>query len=323
MDVKALIVEQLDLDGTLRTFKMEPGYGRRLVVAFADEYDEPRSGPFHFLDQRYSQEYVQGFATAQIRRVAKRRFYMQNDFYHFNTSWAGIPTMRNHLTYYALSLPSHAIPQDIRIIDPHSGGQYRKNVSRDDLRNRFIIYLECRSSKGIFDFILETEFRIKPTEFPNAEYYDAFCSPYGHQIDSYQWHLEPNERTLVQQFFTGGINKMGDTYNVGQAGAVGPNAHAHDMTFNQIGGQIEASMDLSELAQQLSRLRQTMSQEATEAEHHIAVGEIAKAEKAAKEKDASKVAESLKSAGKWALEVASKIGVSLAIDAIKQATGLR
>jgi hypothetical protein len=32
---------------------------------------------------------------------------------------------------------------------------------------------------------------------------------------------------------------MGDQYNVGQAGAVGPNAHAHNMVFNQIGSQIE------------------------------------------------------------------------------------
>jgi hypothetical protein len=45
MMLKALIVEQLDVDGTLRTFEMQPsGHDRKLVVAFADEWDEtPRS----------------------------------------------------------------------------------------------------------------------------------------------------------------------------------------------------------------------------------------------------------------------------------------
>jgi hypothetical protein len=43
-----------------------------------------------------------------------------------------------------------------------------------------------------------------------------------------------------------GIN-MGDTYNTGQAGAVGPKAHAHDMTFQQV--QNQAALDLPRLAE--------------------------------------------------------------------------
>jgi uncharacterized membrane protein len=119
----------------------------------------------------------------------------------------------------------------------------------------------------------------------------------------------------------GGI-KMGDTYKVGQAGAVGSHAHAHDMTFTQIGSQIEKSVDLSQLADELSKLRQAMKAEATDAQHDIAVSDIAKAEQAAQTKDSSKVAEYLQSGGKWALEIASKIGVPLAIEALKQATGV-
>jgi len=42
----------------------------------------------------------------------------------------------------------------------------------------------------------------------------------------------------------GDLNMSSDTYNIsGQVGAVGPNAHAHDITFNQIGSRIEQSMD--------------------------------------------------------------------------------
>jgi hypothetical protein len=112
---------------------------------------------------------------------------------------------------------------------------------------------------------------------------------------------------------------MGDQYIVGQAGAVGPGAHAQNMTFTQIGSQIERSIDLSQLADELSKLHQAMKEEATEADHDIAVGDVAKAEQAAKAKEAPKVAEYLKSAGKWALDVATKIGTPLAIEALKQA----
>jgi len=54
--------------------------------------------------------------------------------------------------------------------------------------------------------------------------------------------------TLLLQ---GDLQMSGDTFNVGQAGAVGPNAQAHDMIFNQIGSQIEKSMNLSQLADEL------------------------------------------------------------------------
>jgi uncharacterized protein YjbI with pentapeptide repeats len=120
-----------------------------------------------------------------------------------------------------------------------------------------------------------------------------------------------------------GIITMGDKYNVGQAGAVGPQSHAHDMTFQQVGGNIESAMDLSELAAELATLRRAMKSEATEPEHDAAVGEVAKAEQAATAKDSSKVAESLKAAGEWALDVATKIGTSLASEALKESLGIK
>ena len=66
-----------------------------------------------------------------------------------------------------------------------------------------------------------------------------------------------------------------------------------------------------------------MSQEAKETEEHITVGNVAKAEQAAKDKNPSKVIESLKSAGEWALNIATKIGVSLATEALKQSIGMK
>lgn len=109
-----------------------------------------------------------------------------------------------------------------------------------------------------------------------------------------------------------------DTYNVsGQAGAVGPNAHAHDMTFTQITTQAGDTIDLPSLAKELSALRTEMKKKAVEPEEDAAVGAIAEAETEAKNGHAPKVLEFLAKAGKWALEIATQIGTPLAIAAIK------
>ena len=120
-----------------------------------------------------------------------------------------------------------------------------------------------------------------------------------------------------------GDANVGDEYNVGQAGAVGPKAHAENMSFQQIGGNIERSMDLAALAGELATLRRAMKGEATEPEHDAAVGKVAEAEQAAKEKDSSKVAEALKGAGKWALDAATKVGTTLASEALKESMGMK
>lgn len=114
------------------------------------------------------------------------------------------------------------------------------------------------------------------------------------------------------------VSEFKNTIRGNFQGAMGDNSQANNLTYNQIGSQIENSMDLFQLAGELSRLRQAMNQEAKETTQYIAIGEVAKAEEAAKAKDSSKVAESLKGAGKWALDVATKIGVSLATEAIKK-----
>lgn len=46
MDVVGVIVEQLEADGALRTFRMRAvDRNAPLTIALADEYEEPRSGP--------------------------------------------------------------------------------------------------------------------------------------------------------------------------------------------------------------------------------------------------------------------------------------
>jgi hypothetical protein len=116
---------------------------------------------------------------------------------------------------------------------------------------------------------------------------------------------------------------MGDQYNVsGQAGAVGPQAHAHDMTLTQVWNQLENQLDLAKLADELHQLRQAMEREASEPGHKLAAGAVAAAEQSARQKEGPQALEYLKSAGKWALGVAEKIGVNVASAAIKGALGV-
>lgn len=108
-----------------------------------------------------------------------------------------------------------------------------------------------------------------------------------------------------------------DTFNNhGQAGAVGPGAHAHDNTFQQIQGGI----DLPKLAEELRRLRDAMKGEATATrEQDKAIGAVADAEEAAAKGDGQSALRYLKSAGTWTLGIAQQIGVALATEALKKA----
>ena len=86
-----------------------------------------------------------------------------------------------------------------------------------------------------------------------------------------------------------------------------------DVQFNQqIWKQVE-DIDLEKLAAELHKLGEAMKQEATEPEHHMAVGAITAAEQSARQKEGPKTVEYLRAGGRWALVVAQKIGVELAV----------
>lgn len=108
-----------------------------------------------------------------------------------------------------------------------------------------------------------------------------------------------------------------DTYNIpGQAGAVGPGARARDNTFQQVQGGI----DLLTLAKELDQLWAAMKREPEgPPEQDEAIGAVAAAEKAARHGDSLAIPQHLKTAGSWALAIAEKIGVPLAVEALKKA----
>jgi hypothetical protein len=115
---------------------------------------------------------------------------------------------------------------------------------------------------------------------------------------------------------------MGDQYKAGQAGAMGPGAYAHDMTFNRVWNENKDNIDMPALAAQLSTLRLKLKDEATGPEHYSSMGAVASAETCAKKGDGEDALEHLAKAGKWALGIAEKIGVPVATEALKKAIGL-
>ena len=129
------------------------------------------------------------------------------------------------------------------------------------------------------------------------------------------------ERTKVQQFFFEEIH-VGDHYSAGQTGAMGPNAQASSMTFQQIWNQNAANMDLAALQEELSLLGDAMRRDSSEPEHDIAIDEVAAAEAAARNGDGPSALEHLKKAGRWASDVATKIGVTVVAAAVNAVAGL-
>jgi hypothetical protein len=113
--------------------------------------------------------------------------------------------------------------------------------------------------------------------------------------------------------------KEGDTYNVGQGVGVGRNVKMDNVVVNQVQGA--ESLDLPALAAELAQLRFEMKKQATDPEHDVAVGAVAATESAAKNGDEKSVLDHLKTVGQWALDVGVKIGVPIAIEAIKKASG--
>jgi hypothetical protein len=113
---------------------------------------------------------------------------------------------------------------------------------------------------------------------------------------------------------------VSDTYNVGQAGAVGRGASAENIRFEQLWTQTEGGAE--ELLAQLRRLREAMRNGATEPEHDLAVAEVAQAEVSVAKGDPDAARSHLAKAGRWALTTANAIGTALAAATIKSALGL-
>jgi hypothetical protein len=116
---------------------------------------------------------------------------------------------------------------------------------------------------------------------------------------------------------------MGDQHNYSTTGSQSPIFGAGMQTRDINNTWSAPTIDLPRLAADLVELRRAMRAEAKgEAEEDVALGEIAKAEAAARSGDQKGALQALKAAGKWAFSVAEKIGVGVAIAAMKPLLGV-
>ena len=114
---------------------------------------------------------------------------------------------------------------------------------------------------------------------------------------------------------------MRDQYKNNQGVTMGPNGRVSNIKFNQIVNDPETKVDFSNLAEELALLRKEMQSNALTAEELVEVSEIAKAELEAKDGKYDNALEALSKTGKWSLSVGERIGVGVAISAIKAACG--
>jgi hypothetical protein len=183
-----------------------------LIVSFADKYDEPRDGPFHFYDDKAARIFSTGFAKCRKRKMGPRYFFRTETSYHVELEWGGIPTTPATLSYYALSLPENAIPITLSIVGPDSAnGEYHRSVSRDDQRRRYVIYLECRSHTDLFKFNLSCDFKIDPEQFKFSKYKDSTSDTKLGAIDEYRTYLAASARQRVNEHFTNSSNIGGQS----------------------------------------------------------------------------------------------------------------
>lgn len=101
----------------------------------------------------------------------------------------------------------------------------------------------------------------------------------------------------------------------------GSDNQLQNLTFHQNIGPAPAPVDFNRLADELALLREAMRSQADSLEKDMAVGSVAAAEMAARSGNEKGMFDHLKSAGSWAFDVATKIGVGIAIAVLKDRLG--
>jgi hypothetical protein len=121
------------------------------------------------------------------------------------------------------------------------------------------------------------------------------------------------------------VKESGDQYSIGmigQAASVGSDNTVSGTSMSQVNVDALAGIDMKTLADQLGELIGRLKAEAGEPDQYSALSEVSYAAQAAKNDDKAGTMQHLKAAGKWVLGVAQKIGVPVAVAALKGALGV-
>lgn len=142
-----------------------------------------------------------------------------------------------------------------------------------------------------------------------------------------QQRIAFERQTVVQPHTTvnvrteGGPLSMGDLYSIsgGQQGAVGKDATNYG-SMQQV--SLPPGTDVGRLILELTRLKGELLKQASSSAELHAVAEIESAKKSLEVADEPAVLGHLQKAGRWALDIAAKIGVPVAEAALRSAMGV-
>jgi hypothetical protein len=202
MNVTTIVLEQLDWDGRLRSLVYSGRSGASFWIAEHGEYKEDRRTPFHFIDDRERRAFEREFQRVRPRTAGS--LVRTPDGVRFATTWRGLPTDRSGLSVYALLLPEEATPIEVRFTDPQSARPYSFRGSFDAETRRVVLYLECRSQYGSFDFDLRIDMRrdkAAARSFDRTSSSTRYSPDLGQLEQMMQWGPNAVEPAVVHNYF--------------------------------------------------------------------------------------------------------------------------
>lgn len=181
MQVNGLIIEELNERGELKSFVLNKDHNiGDLWIAFPDEYDNPRNGPFHFLDDSYEKLFSTVYQDKNMRKVGSKRLKsIGHNQFEFYTNWDNIPVQASwELYYYSLYLPKSAYPVkvDFKLSIRNQWDDNLIKFVKD--KERYIIYIMCKGSDDQYnkrpqDLKLTVKYEINEDLFVNKQVEDT------------------------------------------------------------------------------------------------------------------------------------------------------
>jgi hypothetical protein len=269
---------------------------------------------------RESQNLIRKFVTArgyeiiELEKLNKGNGLALEEYEHLATLDVALEVVDSRTSrsvYWAGALSAAAVPRIAITVDPDH--RFSDQIPRD-----FQPRLANVPGGLSLEEILHAEFDLYEQNFLAVEDEEAIERYTRMQVEAvtFAGRYELDTRRQYVEVIMG--NKVNVSNSV--VGVIGD--QAQNVTVTQAWNNVGQRIDLVRLADELRRLHEAMEREANQASQKLAVGAVAAAEQSAINKDGPKVLEYLKTGGKWALDVAEKIGLDLAKEALKAALGL-
>lgn len=231
----------------------------------------------------------------------------------------------------------HAEQESLRIVLENIALKRIKPKSRTDASNLLQYYLneatrkllglsseanKCSSSPDVAEIARQSQAFMNPGErdslMESLRNLDMRLNIFNKVKDYVDQRIQINELHIKEVRMD-----TGDEYNIsgGQNTGFGRGARVYENVFKQWEAA-GSDVSLETLAKELAILRAELKKIGTTSEQDAEVGAVAEAESAAKKGDGAKVFEYLSRAGSWALEIAQRIAVPVAIEALKRAASV-